>query len=290
MLKLTSALLILSTLIACNSNNQTESTNVMNTNPELTKIWESDTTLQTPESVIYDPENNVIYVSCIGNLPPGEKDNDGYIAQIDTNGKILNAKWASGLSAPKGMGIYDGKLYVTDIDYVAEIDLNSGEIMQKIDIPGATFLNDLDIDKTGKIYITDSDNQNAFTIENGVVSELYKSDDLLRINGVLVDGESLIFSSSKSGNVIEYNLTNGNAKILADSIFAGDGVKKHLDGYLISSWNGEVYYIDNAGMKACILDTKDQNKNAADIEFITSKKMLLIPTFNANSVAAYRVN
>ena len=39
---------------------------VVQTFPTLTKAWESDTILHTPESVLYDRANNVLYVSNIG--------------------------------------------------------------------------------------------------------------------------------------------------------------------------------------------------------------------------------
>src|SRR5687768_3860280 len=78
------------------------------------KLWETDTTLATPESVLPDIKKGVLYVSLIDGAP-WEKDGKGGIAKVDLNGKITDGYWVSGLSAPKGMAIVGNKLYVADI-------------------------------------------------------------------------------------------------------------------------------------------------------------------------------
>ncbi|MDZ7606331.1 MAG: hypothetical protein U5K79_12260 [Cyclobacteriaceae bacterium] len=64
----------------------------------------------------------------------------------------------------------------------------------------------------------------------------------------------------------------------------------NLDGnYLVSDWNGEVFYIDNSGNKTSLLNTKAQKKNTADIWFISEEQLLLVPTFFDNRVVAYKL-
>ncbi|MEM6632711.1 MAG: ATP-binding protein, partial [Bacteroidota bacterium] len=41
--------------------------------PTLKQVWETDTLLRTPESVLFDPEREVIYVANV-NMNPWEKD------------------------------------------------------------------------------------------------------------------------------------------------------------------------------------------------------------------------
>ena len=41
--------------------------------------------------------------------------------------------------------------------------------------------------------------------------------------------------------------------------------------------------------KALVLNITEDRRNIADFEFIKEKNMLLLPTFEANTVAAYRV-
>jgi hypothetical protein len=42
-------------------------------------------------------------------------------------------------------------------------------------------------------------------------------------------------------------------------------------------------------MKQSLLNTKDQEKNTADIWFIQEKDLLLVPTFFDNRVVAYKL-
>src|SRR6267154_1497218 len=86
----------------------------------LEKIWESDTTLAIPESVLFDKDE--LYVSLIDGQP-WAVDGKGEIAKLDKNGKIINAMWTTGLNAPKGMGIWDKKLFVADVSEVAVINI-----------------------------------------------------------------------------------------------------------------------------------------------------------------------
>lgn len=56
------------------------------------KIWETDKVLKTPESVYFDAERNQIYVSNI-NGKPLEKDNNGFVSILETNGTIRSLEW-----------------------------------------------------------------------------------------------------------------------------------------------------------------------------------------------------
>ncbi|PKP00670.1 MAG: hypothetical protein CVU14_07245 [Bacteroidetes bacterium HGW-Bacteroidetes-9] len=117
---------IILTLFTCLFYSEVNSQEVF-VNSRLTQIWETTDSLITPESVLFDPASKLLYVSCI-NENPWEKDGNGYISKLTSDGKIINLKWATGFSAPKGMGISKGKLYVTNIDEVVEIDLENGAV------------------------------------------------------------------------------------------------------------------------------------------------------------------
>ena len=95
----------------------------------LEKVWESDTTLAVPESVLY--HQGGLYAALIDGQP-WDVDGKGEIAKLDQNGKILNASWVTGLNAPKGMGIWKQQLYVADVSEVVLIQLATGKITSKI--------------------------------------------------------------------------------------------------------------------------------------------------------------
>lgn len=259
---------------------------IVSTIPGLTRLWDTDTTLRTPESVLYDPATNILYVSNIGGVPPNKKDGDGFISQVSLDGKIINLKWAKGFDAPKGMAILGDKLYVTDIDRIKAVDLKTGKTANTWKVAGAKFLNDVAVSADSIVYFTDSDNSNIHILRNGKVTLMVGDTMLGGTNGVFVNGNTLMLSTG-GGNVYSMNIADHNYQKIASGIPAGDGVERYKSGWIVSNWNGEVYYIDDKGQVTEILDTQEAKLNTADIEVIEDKGLLIIPTFFGNSVTAY---
>lgn len=280
-------------LAACQGGNKTTEEAVADENPRttvsLSKKWETDTTLTTPESVYHDAANNVLYVACIGAVPPDAKDGDGFLAKVGLDGAILEQKWVTGLDAPKGMGMVGDKLYVTNITEVVEIDAKSGEITQRYPVEGAQFLNDITVDDAGNVYFSDSNTNRIFVLANGTVAQWAEGEALGGPNGLLAENDRLLLATFGKGNLNTISLTDKEVKMVVDSIPGGDGVVKLGEDYLVSNWNGEVYYITSDWEKTKILDTKDQGANAADIELVSNQNLLLVPTFFGNQVVAYEV-
>lgn len=255
----------------------------------LVKKWETDTTLTTAESVYFDATNSVLYVACIGAVPPDAKDGDGFIAKVGLDGTIIDTQWVTGLHGPKGMGMIGNLLYVTNIDEVVEIDVNSGEITNTFKVEGASFLNDITVDASGNIYISDTNTNSIFVLANGATTLWTQGDALGGPNGLLVDNDQLLMATFGAGNFNTISMADKTVQMVVDSLPGGDGVAKLGDDFLVSNWNGEVYHISAEWVKTKILDTKDAGSNAADIEFVAAQNLLLVPTFFGNKVVAYEV-
>lgn len=258
----------------------------------LTKLWETDTVLKTSEAVRYNSQKELIYVSNIGGTPPDKKDGDGYIAILDKQGKIINKNWVTGLNAPKGLNYYKGKLFVDDIDEIAEIDIETGAIVNKHAIEGAVFLNDLDIDTNGDIYATDSQDEKIFKLVNGK-SSLWLDMEGFYPNGVLVEKNRVLILSSSKGELIAIDKVTKEKTVLATSVRGGDGIVSTEKGYLLSAFQGEIFFADKNKTNTPaikLLDTKAAKLNSADMSFIPEDNMLLVPTFYGNTVAAYKLN
>ena len=115
--------------------------------------WELDG-LSNPESVIYDPKLNHLYVSNV-NGSGVEKDGNGFISIVSLDGKMVQEKWVAGLNAPKGLALHGRTLYVADIDELVTININNGSIINKFKVNDAKFLNDVTASKNGDIYVSD---------------------------------------------------------------------------------------------------------------------------------------
>lgn len=195
----------------------------------------------------------------------------------------------TGLDAPKGMGLYDNTLYVANIDEIWAIDISSGEVIAKTVVEGAQFLNDIAIDPQGNVYISDSNTNKIHLLNNEGLSTWTESDNLGGPNGLFVDGERIMLATFGVGNFNTINMSDKKVTPVVDSIPGGDGVVKVGVDFLVSNWNGEVYYITADWNKTKILDTKEMGANAADIAFISESMTLLVPTFFGNQVVAYKL-
>src|ERR1044071_2218069 len=120
--------------------------------------------LKTPESVRYDPELDVFYVSNI-NGNPSQHDGNGFIAIIraDSTGapiKMLveGGKNGAKLDAPKGLALSGDTLWVADINHVRAFNRRTGATLADIDLSSqkATFLNDVAVGGDGAVYVTDT--------------------------------------------------------------------------------------------------------------------------------------
>jgi sugar lactone lactonase YvrE len=123
--------------------------------PTLNPLWNLTSGFQAPESAYYDAASKAIFVSSI-NGQILERDGNGYISRLTPDGEVVNAKWVTGLNAPKGLRSSGGTLWVSDIDEVVAVDISSGKITQRVKIDGAQFLNDLATGPDGTVYVSDS--------------------------------------------------------------------------------------------------------------------------------------
>src|SRR3954453_22725117 len=247
----------------------------------LQKVWETDTVLTTVESTLYDPTGNIIYTSNIEG-DPSAKDGKGSIGKLKPDGTVLNARWATGLNAPKGMALLNGKLYVADVDELVEINQNDGKINKRYPIAGAGFLNDVATDGS-KIYVSDTKTGRVHVLDNGNVSTVTGDRD--GANGLACDINGQLYILDKKG-LSKYAIANKQNQFINQAVTGGDGLVILDDStYIASRWQGEIYLIKN-GKEQLLLDTKADSSNTADIGYIPAEKLVLVPTFYKNKVVA----
>lgn len=256
---------------------------------ELMPMWETDSTLTTAESVLFDSSRNMLYVSCINGVPPTAQDNDGFIALVNpANGKIEDLLWVTDIDAPKGMALYGDLLYVTNIDEVVEISVNDAVIINRYAVDSAEFLNDMVLGEDGKIYFSDSNTGKIHVMEGGEISTWMDLGEGVGPNGLYIKDQVMMVAGYSSGKLHAIDMTSREVSTVTDSIGAGDGVQVYNDAVLVSNWNGEIYTVFDDNSRELVLDTKE-NANAADILVLQDKSIVYVPTFFNNTVAAYEV-
>ena len=275
-------------LAACNMPNKEKETEQKATvqQYELLEKWESDSLLKVPESVLFDKANQILYVSNLDGSDPWKADGKGSIAKVGLDGKIIAAEWVSGLNAPKGMGIYNGKLYAADLGNIAVIDIASGKIEKNIPIQGATGLNDISIDPNGVIYVTEYLSKKLYKVENEKAELI--AENLTQPNGVLFHNNELFLLDGTG--MFKVNADKSMAKI-TDGMEGGvDGIE-NIEGnnFIVSCWEGALWQVNADGTKHLLMDTRKEKRSTADIGFDPATKTVYVPTFFRNTVVAYEV-
>src|SRR5690606_10838938 len=230
-------------MVSCGNPNQSAQTNdadsVAAREPALTLLWKTDTVFTGSESTLYDAGKAISYVSC-GNTAPGEKDGDGFIALLNTDGSTKELKWVTGLHAPKAMSLLNGQLYVTDIGEIKVIDVDKAEVIKTVPITGAVFLNDLTTDGT-KIYFSDTRAGIIYRIDENGSYEVVKENSE-KING-LAYFKNQLYGLDGQG-LQQYESVRLSATLLNSDVTGGDGLVVLDDSTFIASrWAGEIYLI-----------------------------------------------
>ena len=251
---------------------------------KLEKMWTSDTLFKTPESVYYDETRDVIYVSNI-NSGEEESENSGFMSKISPAGDILELHWIDNVNTPKGIGVFNNHLFVTETDKLVVIDIDSSKIIKKIPVEGAGFLNDVSIDENGIVYFTDSKTGIIYKYANDSVTILITGID--NANGLYCEKDRLLCAAS---DFLAIDYDSQSISVINDSIDGGDGIAEVGGGtYLISEWPGEVFIILPDSSIISLLNTRKAEINSADIDYIQKDSILLVPTFFKNSVVAYKL-
>lgn len=263
---------------------------------------------RTPESVRYDADLDIYFVSNIGGVP-SVKDGDGFISRLGPDGALLDTAFIRGgvngvvLNAPKGMAVVGDTLWVTDIDAVRGFDKRSGAPVASIEFAGAQFLNDIAVGPHGALYITDSGIRidstgmshpgpdRIYRLGNDrTITTATQGDTLGGPNGITWDagaGRFLVVPFAVSS---VFGWTPGDS--LPAVITAGpggyDGVERLADGrFLISSWtDSSVYVLDST---AALVRYIAGVPSPADIGLDTRRNRVAIPIFTEHRVEIWEI-
>lgn len=254
--------------------------------PSLERLWLTEG-LAVPESVLVyrNGKAGFLFVSQIDG-DPSAMDGQGSIAKMSLDGDLDKTDWVTGLNAPKGMAVFDGKLYVADINQLVVINIKSAEIEKKITVPSAQFLNDVTVDFKGTIYISDTKTNKVHRYEKDVVDDyLLKAESA---NGLKAIGSNLILGAGTHLYLVDKD--KNRLQIAAGFAQPIDGVESVGKGdFLVSCWQGLLYYVHLDGKVELLMDSQKEAINTADIGFDSVTQTVYVPNFAKNSVTAYKV-
>lgn len=274
--------------------------------PTLAPLWNLTGDFAAPESAYYDAASKAVFVSSI-NGQILERDGNGYISRLTPDGKVVSAKWVTGLHAPKGLRSVGQTLWVSDIDEVVGIDITSARITQRVKVEGAQFLNDLAAAADGTVYVSDSTTLKIYQVRSGKASVFVEGGDVVeQPNGLLVDGGRLILGSvgpapqpgqapgpgrgqgpPPSGHLFAFDLrTKARTMLTAEAVGGIDGIE--LDG------KGGLLVTDVIGQRLLQVAPSGTvrvlakfSAAGADFGWVPATRTAIVPFLFENRVAAY---
>jgi sugar lactone lactonase YvrE len=252
--------------------------------------------INAPESVYVDADSGFIFVSDIGGAPD-QRDGNGYISKLSSDGSVVSINWVTGLNAPKGLRSYKGTLWTADLDEVVGIDIASGKITSRTKIQGANFLNDVACGEDGTVYVSDTVGSRIYAVKDGKASVLAEGDDIEYPNGLLVEGDKLIvggwgkpepdFTTKVPGRLFSLNIRTKQKTLITPEPTANiDGLESDgQGGYIISDYMaGKIMQVGADGKTTVV---KQLKQGAADIAYVPSQKLVIVPEMSQNRIAAY---
>lgn len=257
--------------------------------------------LSTPESVLYDPDQDVYFISNINGSPFAEDDN-GFISRVAAEDLSGEMNWIDGakedvtLNAPKGMAIVGDELWVTDIKVVRRFNRQTGAPAGVTPIRGASFLNDL-ASSGDTAWVSDSGLNESFQSSGteaiyriragGAPEKIASGRDLNGPNGLAVDGESVWVVTFGSNELFPID---GGRKGTVTQLPRGglDGLIRLEDGsMLVSSWDGQAIYRGTPG--GTFTPVVENLQSPADIGYDSRRNRVLIPLFEGNRVVVREI-
>jgi sugar lactone lactonase YvrE len=252
-----------------------------------------------PESVKYDPDQDVYFVSNmmgVGSL----KDDNGYISRVrasdltDIQTLVQGGAHGVTLNAPKGMAIHGDTLWVCDIDALRGFDRHDGASLATIDFApyGAVLLNDVAVGPDGTLHVTDtgiqmtekgvifSGGDKLFVVgPNHSVKITESGPQLEKPNGITWDakGQRWLYVSYDPFHSHLFAFHDGDTTraVLDSGRGRWDGVEALADGrILVSSWTDSTVHLLSGGHDERLIRNVPV---PADIGVDTKRGLVLVP-------------
>ncbi|MBN1273864.1 MAG: hypothetical protein JXB26_16495 [Candidatus Aminicenantes bacterium] len=261
--------------------------NAVYVDQSLEKAWELPNFFSWPETVLYDKNRDVLYIS---NL---YADGMPFLSKVKPNGEIENLKWIAGLVQPTGMAIHKDKLFVVERAHIAEIDIPAGKIVKKHAAPSPGFLNDIAVDEAGCLYISDSQKGQILKFENGAFSTWKSGNNYAQVNGLQYAHGKLYAGFSSDSSLRSIDVESGEMKTLTvlDPGAIVDGIETDEKGHiLVSDYRGKIFAVNQQGQKKLLLDRTAPKQYCANFAYLPEKNLLIVPSLSDNRITAYKLS
>jgi hypothetical protein len=238
-----------------------------------------------PESVVYDSTAKRYLIS---------NTTTGVIMQRTLSGTVAN--FVSGASSCRGMAIYNNAVYVACGTIVRGYDLTTGNSIMNVTVSGSQFLNGMDVDASGMLYISDFNGRRIYKLNTVTQTYwIYVSATTTQPNGICVDApRNRVLFCNWGGNapVKSINLADSSVTTVATTSYSNcDGIKMDKNNNVyVSTWgsSGVIKFDVNFSAPPTLVITG--LSSPADIYINKKADTLASPNAGNNTVTFHFLN
>jgi SMP-30/gluconolaconase/LRE-like protein len=261
----------------------------------------------SPESVAIAGTRR--FVSNIGaKFEPFAKDGDGFISEVDAQGKMIELKampkGEARLNSPKGIVVVGSILYVADIDRIAGFNIDTRELVFEAFIGGEarSLLNDIEVETDQALLVTDTARESVYRLELADKKFVTIARGIPGANGISIDREKRVAYVAGLGDALAGGKNLGNLfAVPLDGAQAKkiDGVSGLLDGVAVvaggnvavSDWvaldkptAGTLTVYDPSGKRLQQLKLPADAHGPADFYYHRERNQIWLPQMLDNNV------
>ncbi len=238
-----------------------------------------------PESVVYDSTAKRYLIS---------NTTTGVIMQRTLTGTVTN--FVTGASSCRGMAIYNNAVYVACGTIVRGYDLTTGNSIMNVSVSGSSFLNGMDVDASGILYISDFTARRIYKLNTVTQTYwIYVSATTSQPNGICVDAPRnrvLFCNWGGSAPVKSINLADSSVTTVATTSYSNcDGIKMDKNNNIyVSTWgsSGVIKFDVNFSAPPTLVITG--LSSPADIYVNKKSDTLASPNAGNNTVTFHFLN
>ena len=252
--------------------------------------------LAGPEAVHWDADQKVWFVSNFNGDASG--DANGFVSKIASDGEIIELEFMTGtedhpLHGPRGMRIVDDVLWVADADGLHGFDRYSAEHIEFIDFsehaPG--FLNDVEADAAGVLFVTDTGDARLFSVANGEITVLAAEALISPPNGIVWYSEAAGFVLAPWGGGLDLKAWRpaDSALIEIGRLAEGgniDGLEEYEGRLIVASQADQAIWSWRDGRAVKLFDTPGR---PADIGIDSRRGTIAVPYIALDRVELWKL-
>jgi len=238
-----------------------------------------------PESVVYDSTAKRYLIS---------NTTTGAILQRNLAGTV--SAFITGATSCRGMAVYNNKVYVACGTAVRGYDLSDGSSIMNVTVSGSQFLNGMDVDANGILYISDFNARRIYKLNTITQTYwIYVANTTSQPNGICVDAPRnrvLFCNWGSNAPVKAINLADSSLTTVAATTYSNcDGIKMdRVNNVYVSTWgsSGVIKFDVNFSAPPTLVITG--LSSPADIYVNKKSDTLASPNAGNNTVSFHFLN